>query len=78
MSAPRAGTQASAVLAHIEANGSITSMEAFECYGVTRLSSIIHSLRRRHGLRITTVDRLVKNRYGRSVVVAEYRMGEQE
>ena len=38
------------VLEHLKANGSITSLEAFERYRATRLSSIIHRLRGRYDI----------------------------
>ena len=40
-------TQHTQVLAHLKKHGSITSMEAFSDYHITRLSSIIYNLRKR-------------------------------
>lgn len=37
--------QRNAILAHLKTGKPITSREAFELYGVTRLSAIIHDLR---------------------------------
>jgi len=41
------------VLKHIERHGKITSMKAFEKYGITRLAARIHNLREK-GYRIKT------------------------
>lgn len=41
-------SQESVVLTHLDEHGSITSWEAWERYGMTRLSSVIHKLR--HGI----------------------------
>jgi len=41
------------VLEHLKANGSITSLEAFERYRATRLASVIHRLRDTYN--ITTI-----------------------
>lgn len=60
------------VLRHIKKYGSITSMEAFEKYGITRLSAIIYILRREHN--IVTLMRTSVNRYGNEVNFAEYRL----
>ena len=60
------------VLRHIKRYGSITSMEAFEKYGITRLSAIIYILRRE--CEIVTIMRTSVNRYGNEVNFAEYRL----
>lgn len=60
------------VLRHIKRYGSITSMEAFEKYGITRLSAIIYILRREY--EIVTIMRTSINRYGNEVNYAEYRL----
>lgn len=64
-------TQRSAVLAHLQNHGSITSMEAFERYGATRLSAIIYVLRHQ-GHHITAESIKVKTRYGRQTTFAKY------
>jgi len=46
-------TQEQMVLKHIERYGKITSMKAFEKYGITRLAARIHNLREK-GYRIKT------------------------
>ena len=60
------------VLRHIKRYGSITSMEAFEKYGITRLSALIYILRREY--EIVTIMRTSINRYGNEVNFAEYRL----
>lgn len=53
----------------------ITSMVAFERYGVTRLSSIIFDLRERgmrEGFDIISEMKNVKNRHGDTCRIAEY------
>lgn len=56
-------TQTDAVLAHLQEHGSITSMEAIQEYGATRLSAIIYNLKR-DGHRIATEHIVVPTRYG--------------
>lgn len=51
------------VLEHLQKNGCITSLEAFELYGATRLSAIIFNLRN-HGYDITTEKLPFVDRYG--------------
>ena len=53
-------TQNEMILNHIKKNGSITSMEAFAEYNITRLSGRIHDLRR-EGHNIITEKRKAKN-----------------
>lgn len=61
-----------AVLIHLKEHGSITSLEAFELYGATRLSAIIYELKNRHGYNITTRREKMIDRYGREVRFARY------
>lgn len=68
----RITNQKQEVLRHIKRYGSITSMEAFEKYGITRLSAIIYILRREY--EIVTIMRTSVNRYGNEVNFAEYRL----
>lgn len=49
----------------------ITSWEAFERFGATRLSAIIFALKQR-GERIESADKVVTTRYGRKVTVSRY------
>ena len=64
-------SQTEAVLVHLQKHGSITSMQAIEMFGATRLSSIIYILRHR-GYRIITEPFQVKTRYGRKTRPAKY------
>lgn len=49
----------------------ITSYEAFERFGATRLSSLIYSLKKQGNI-IKTIDKQVKTRYGKTTIVATY------
>lgn len=57
----------------LEKGHSITSKQAFEDYGVTRLAAIIFNLRK-SGMPIVTIDREAKDRYDNTVRFAEYRL----
>lgn len=62
------------VLNYIKEHGSITTWEAFERLGCTRLSEYIRQLR----LEYTITDENVKkvNRYGETVYFKKYKLGE--
>lgn len=64
-------TQRNEVLKHLKEHGSITSMEAFELYGATRLSAIIFDFRKM-GYDIVTHDMHTVNRYGQGTNYAKY------
>ena len=64
-------TQTKAILEHLVNVGSITSMEAFELYGCTRLSARIFDLRKK-GYDIETRMIAGKTRYGTSCEYAKY------
>lgn len=66
-------TKTSMVLDHLKKHGAITSMEAIENYGATRLSAIIFELRKK-GYDIDTIDVKSVDRYGNSVVYGKYVM----
>lgn len=59
------------VLKHLTDFGSITSLEAFKDYGITRLSAIIYDLRK-DGYNISSQKISCKNRYGKVVYFANY------
>ena len=61
-----------AILQFLQENPAIglTSKEAFEFFGVTRLSATIHDLRKNH--EIDTVSVEGKNRFGRRTNYARY------
>lgn len=66
------------ILEHLKNNQGITSMEAFEKYGATRLSAIIYNLRD-DGYVIKNVNQECLNRYGDKVRFVEYQLvGEVE
>lgn len=58
---------------HLEKYGSITSKEAINKYGNTRLSATIYILRSR-GLNIITDYETSKNRYGKPVTHGVYKL----
>lgn len=58
---------------HLTKKRSITSMDAWQAYNVTRLADIVHELRTRYGVEIST--ELVKSgatRYARYRLVGAY------
>ena len=59
------------ILNHFKNHGSITSMEAFQYYGITRLSARIKDLRDL-GYDIVTIMMESINRYGESTRYAKY------
>lgn len=61
----------SEVLKHLKVKGSITSLEAIELYGATRLSAIIFNLRKK-GYEIKTTDGSCIDRYGHKCRFARY------
>lgn len=67
-------TQTSDILKYLQTHKrGITSLEAIEKFGATRLSDIIFRLRKK-GYNIVTENNLVKNRYGRQVLVSTYKL----
>lgn len=70
-------TQEMAVLNHMETREGITSWEAYERYGITRLSSIIHRIRKR-GYKVITKLKSTENRYGNTVNYAVYKLVKAE
>ena len=65
--------QRQAILKHLITFGDITSMEAFQDYGVTRLAVIIHDFRNM-GMNIMTVEESGTTRYGTACKYARYVM----
>ena len=67
-------TQTSDILKYLQSHKrGITSIEAINRFGATRLSDIIFRLRKK-GYNIITENNLVKNRYGRQVLVSTYKL----
>lgn len=71
MKSPRGNT--GRVLKYLQENDSISSMEAFELFGATRLSAIIFKLRK-YGYNIINQDCKSKNRYGEKVHFVRYKL----
>lgn len=66
-------TQCERVLKHLETHGTITPMEAIKELGIMRLGARIWDLKHDgHDIRRTMVTG--KNRYGDTVIYAEYRL----
>ena len=66
-------SQSKEVLKHLQVHKTITSMEAINLYGATRLSAIIFDLRKA-GYNIVTHTKITKNRYGNTTPYAEYEL----
>ena len=66
-------TQTEAVLDILKSGDSISSLEAFQEFGITRLSSIIFNLRQR-GYVITSDNIKTTNRFGGTVVFSRYKL----
>ena len=69
--------QRNAILNHLKSGKTITSKEAFELYGVTRLSAIVHDLRNM-GYAIHTIMVDGTTRFGDSTKYAKYILGTED
>lgn len=65
-------TKTKKVLNHLQEKGTITSWEAIQNYGATRLSSIIFNLRKKYD--IDTIMTEATDRYGNNSRYAVYKM----
>lgn len=65
-------TQKEAVLMTLRERGSITSWEAFQDWGITRLSAIIYDLRKKEELPIEAEDTTTTNRFGHATTFSRY------
>ena len=65
-------TQRNEVLRHLKEFGSITSWEAIQQYGATRLSAIIYDLRHFYDLEIKNERVEFTNRYGTKSSYVKY------
>lgn len=65
-------TKIALVRKHLLEKGSITSWEAIQEYGATRLSAIIFILRHKEEMPIKTRDKAFTDRYGNKSTFAEY------
>jgi hypothetical protein len=70
-------THINQVMQWLKAGHSITSKEAIDKFGCTRLSAVIFRLRNDYGLDISDQTIQVKNRNGRNVYVARYELTKQ-
>lgn len=61
------------VLSHLKSGQTITSLDAINLYGATRLSAIIFNLRQR-GLNIATLPTTIKDRFGNTTTYAKYKL----
>lgn len=68
-------TQGEKVLEYMKKHGSITTMEAFMHFGITRLSARVFELREK-GYMINSDPVKVKTRDGEKVTVARYTLEE--
>lgn len=68
-------TQIQRILNYLEAGNTITTLNAFNELGITRLAARIHELKRQgHPINKKTIS--VTNRYNEKCSVAEYYMGD--
>lgn len=70
-------TQTQAIINHMREYGGITSKEAFENYGATRLSGIIYRLKHQ-GYTITKTSETCITRFGQIVTYARYSIAEDD
>lgn len=70
-------TQTRRIKEWLESGKTLTSKDAWEKWGTTRLSAIIHNLRRQ-GYEITTTYEESKNRYGEPVKYGRYEIFNKE
>jgi hypothetical protein len=59
------------VVNHLKKKGTITSWQAIELYGATRLAAIIHTMRKK-GHEIHTKNVNAKDRFGNNCTYAKY------
>ena len=65
--------QTERIYRHLQDFGSITTLDAFKDYGITRLASRIWDLKQ-EGYNITKDFETGKNRYGEAVSYARYKL----
>lgn len=69
-SSKRMSSKTALVLDHLQKNKTITSWEAIELFGATRLSAIIYNLRKKY--HINSVDKIFTDKYGDTSTFTEY------
>ena len=67
-------TQSDMILRYMHENGSITPLDAMREFGCMRLGARIYDLKQA-GTRIITESQTERNRYGKLVTFARYRLG---
>lgn len=70
-------TQCDRILRHLKDQGSITSLEAMQEYGIMRLASRINDLKGM-GYKIISISESSKNRYGETVHYSVYMLADKE
>ena len=65
-------THSDRLIQYFEKYGKITSLQAIQDLGNTRLSATIHTLKNKHGYAIYTKMVEVPNRFGGTTQVAQY------
>ena len=70
------GSQLADVFDFLNAGNTLTSFEAWDKFGITRLSSVIHLIRK-GGYPVSTEMKSVKTRYG-STKIAVYSLDKEE
>lgn len=74
----REETQTMDVLKYMKTHKGITSKQAIDKFGITRLSSVIYRLRYIWGYDIKTVMVTVKNHRGKPIDVARYELVKED
>lgn len=69
-------TQCERVLKHIQQYGTITTKQAYDLYGITRLGARIYDLKNQ-GYDIVADSVPVKNRFGEKAHVARYKLNDR-
>lgn len=78
MKALPANTYTYQVMHWLKLGLTITSKQAIDEFGCTRLAAIIKHLKTQHGMPIVTEELRVKNRNGRFVKIARYQLTKEE
>ena len=71
-------SQTKLILQHLLEHGSITSYDAFNLYGATRLSAIIFNLRHNDWYDIETTFAKVTTRFDKKTKIAVYKLHNKE
>lgn len=64
------------VMQWLKSGKSITSKQAIDEFGCTRLAAVIATLKYKYELPIVTDEVTVRNRNGRNVIIAKYSLAE--